>query len=354
MATRLGEYVEQIDAPQPLTPALRTAISASISGTLGLLELLDCPELPELRQQFEGCSSALTSSADASAIESQVAVLVQVTQRAAEQLSARRNTESAETQTLISTIQEALSTLSGEAESMSTNALQSTERLEKVARMNNILELKARLKTEVFVLKTQTTEGEKAWRKSVKSLGKRIATLESQLQTSKQEGALDGLTKVTNRGTFDKVCEEWLGKGILQFSLFLVDVDDFKKINDTYGHPEGDRVLRMVADALQSAVRTGQDVVARLGGDEFAVLARNLPPRGAEALFERFVTAFRDGGSKLDPPMPPVTFSGGVTEFSAGDTEKSLMHRADAALYEAKHRGKDRLVIRQKPLMRDL
>jgi diguanylate cyclase len=137
--------------------------------------------------------------------------------------------------------------------------------------------------------------------------------------------------------------------------LVLLDVDDFKKINDTHGHAIGDRVLVAVASALRTAVRSNQDLVARIGGDEFAVLAIGLTLRQAESRFQNFISKLAPENTRSgDTPLPPVGISCGIAEFSAGDTVESLSQRADQALYEAKRAGKNRVVVKRKPYLRDL
>jgi diguanylate cyclase (GGDEF)-like protein len=134
----------------------------------------------------------------------------------------------------------------------------------------------------------------------------------------------------------------------------MIDIDNFKTINDKHGHPVGDRALIAVAHALQSSVRK-EDVVGRVGGDEFAILVPDLPIRQAEARLRMLTTSLAavpiatHGGSTL-----MITLSVGLAEYSAGDTIDSLKERADNALYEAKRLGRNRVVVKSKPTLRDL
>jgi diguanylate cyclase (GGDEF)-like protein len=123
-------------------------------------------------------------------------------------------------------------------------------------------------------------------------------------------------------------------------SLIYMDLDNFKDINDTHGHQTGDGVLRLVADAMRSSVRTA-DVVGRLGGDEFAVLMPETDAPLADAAAKRLVASLRT----VFKGTPSVTASIGVVSCIATDASTDdLLRRADQAMYDAKKAGKDRVV----------
>ncbi len=130
------------------------------------------------------------------------------------------------------------------------------------------------------------------------------------------------------------------------FSVLMIDVDHFKRINDTYGHPAGDSVLRRLAELLGSGCRF-EDVVGRYGGEEFVVLCRNIGPRGAMELAERlrvlvesetFWVPHGEDESELF-----VTISLGVAAWQPGLTPEQLVSHADEALYQAKAKGRNRV-----------
>jgi len=120
-------------------------------------------------------------------------------------------------------------------------------------------------------------------------------------------------------------------------SVLFVDLDHFKRINDTCGHPVGDQVLVAVAGFLKDAIRTS-DTLGRFGGEEFVVLLPDTPVERAHAAAERWLS----GLPTLEIPGMtwPVTASGGVSHFQSGDTPESLLARCDSALYQAKADGR--------------
>lgn len=153
----------------------------------------------------------------------------------------------------------------------------------------------------------------------------------------------DVLTNVLNARAF----AERLGQELERnrryprpLSLIYMDLDNFKIINDTHGHQTGDAVLRLVADAMRSSVRTA-DVVGRLGGDEFAVLMPETDAPLADAAAKRLVASLRN----VFKGTPNVTASIGVVSCAATDASTDdLLRRADQAMYDAKKMGKDRVV----------
>jgi diguanylate cyclase (GGDEF)-like protein len=135
--------------------------------------------------------------------------------------------------------------------------------------------------------------------------------------------------------------------------MAMVDVDDFKAVNDRCGHAIGDKVLVTVAQTLSASVRS-DDLVARLGGDEFAILAAGLTLTQAEGRFGGITRAVHGACRPLVEEGMTASISVGLAEYSAGDTLDSLQQRADTALYQAKKSGKGRVAAKATPLIRDL
>ncbi|GAB3372387.1 GGDEF domain-containing protein [Spongiibacter taiwanensis] len=126
-----------------------------------------------------------------------------------------------------------------------------------------------------------------------------------------------------------------------EFAVVLIDLDHFKKINDTYGHDVGDQVLRSYAALLTAGIRKS-DIAARYGGEEFVVLARHTGQRGAATLCEHLQARTRE---QWPEGLPPLTASMGVAIYDGRESAEAVLSRADKALYRAKHEGRDRVVF---------
>ncbi len=159
----------------------------------------------------------------------------------------------------------------------------------------------------------------------------------------------DVKTGLFNHGFFMVRLHEEIARGKragYTFSVIMMDVDQFKSFNDSYGHLAGDRVLECIAEALKANIRD-LDVLARFGGEEFTVLLPETNREQAWAVSERL----RESVENLDIPwsqaLPRVTISSGVAVFSSGDLQDAdiLLSRADEALYSSKERGRNRTTI---------
>ncbi len=160
--------------------------------------------------------------------------------------------------------------------------------------------------------------------------------------------ATDGLTGLANRRARQSQLRNELARAArdgTRLSLLMVDVDHFKAFNDTHGHPEGDAVLVGIAEVLGRRLRS-TDLAARYGGEEFAALLPNTARADARRVAAKLVSAVRDqhfrGGQSQ--PSGRVTISVGVATWSGGDeSAEAFVARADAALYQAKNAGRDRV-----------
>jgi diguanylate cyclase (GGDEF)-like protein len=170
--------------------------------------------------------------------------------------------------------------------------------------------------------------------------------LDAHFQKQLYESALrDGLTNSFNRRYFlDRLNGEikFARRHQSSLALLFLDLDHFKKINDNYGHPAGDRVLAEISGQISRMLRT-EDVFARYGGEEFAVVCRGIDQVGAEALANRILTAVRDMRIEHAGRTILVTVSIGVAVDGTLPDVQALIAAADAAMYEAKRQGRDRI-----------
>jgi diguanylate cyclase (GGDEF)-like protein len=160
------------------------------------------------------------------------------------------------------------------------------------------------------------------------------------------ESALrDGLTATFNRRYFvDRLNAEmrFANRHEKALALLFVDIDHFKKINDTYGHQAGDYVLAAVARELNTTIRA-EDVLARYGGEEFAIICREIEKEGALALGERLRSAVERAKFEHEGRTIPVTISVGAAVAHKPQQVQPLIASADAAMYEAKRAGRNRV-----------
>ena len=253
---------------------------------------------------------------------------------------------------LVALVRDTVSLLAGDGDSFSADVAQAAEKFNALIQIRDVQQLKQKLMAEVGDLQRLAADRQQQWRETVAMFESRVESLETQLVIVRQEAVIDPLTGVGNRREFENAFAECMGAANRQFVVAVFDLDNFKSINDTGGHAAGDDVLRVVAQTLKTSVRS-TDVVARIGGDEFALIGFGATLREAQHRLNSVVTTLATIPTGLEKP-DHVTVSCGVAEFSAGDTMESLMSRADNALYEAKRQGKNRLVAKTPPFIRDL
>ena len=173
-----------------------------------------------------------------------------------------------------------------------------------------------------------------------------ITQLEAQLQEMSEQVQEDHLTGALNRRGFDNAFRREVTylshtQGLLCFAL--LDIDNFKQLNDTHGHQVGDDALVYLVEAVKETLRR-EDVISRYGGEEFAILLPNSALKEAIstiARIKRYLTKkfFLHGNNRL-----LITFSAGVAQYQPGESQESLFKRADEALYRAKSNGKNQIV----------
>ncbi len=174
-----------------------------------------------------------------------------------------------------------------------------------------------------------------------------IAEQRRQIEELRVQARIDGLTRIPNRSAFDERLAEYislLARANLTFSLLLLDVDFFKRVNDVYGHVNGDRVLRGVAARISDAVRQN-DFAARYGGEEFAVIFPATDVKDAYQVADRLRQDIAKTNFRLDDQVVKMTISGGLAQVQPGMTAEHIIEEADAALYQAKDTGRNRILI---------
>ena len=159
---------------------------------------------------------------------------------------------------------------------------------------------------------------------------------------------LDTVTGLPNRLAYEERMEQefarWKRFGA-PLTLMVWDVDDFKSINDRFGHQAGDRALRVIAQSLKARLRE-TDFIARFGGEEFVTLLCGTEGEEAIKVAEQMRQSVNENGFHSHGKPVPVTISCGIATFRTSDNFDSVFSRADKALYEAKRAGKNRCELR--------
>jgi diguanylate cyclase len=190
----------------------------------------------------------------------------------------------------------------------------------------------------------------KALEGELQASSEQVAELRDKLDDVRKESMTDPLTQIANRKAFDEAVKSAL-TGVAEgeeVSLLMCDIDHFKKFNDSWGHQTGDQVLRLVAACLSENTK-GRDTAARYGGEEFSVLLRGTSLAAATKVADQIratVETKKLVKKSTGDILGTITISIGVAQFGRGEGVESVVRRADACLYGAKHHGRN-MVINQ-------
>ncbi len=170
-------------------------------------------------------------------------------------------------------------------------------------------------------------------------------SIELRAKELEEMALLDNLTRLANRHGIEKGlvgCFEEGKRFGMSFGILFMDIDYFKKVNDTYGHDVGDRVLKYVAETLVKSARPF-DLIGRWGGEEFIAIIRNVSGESIEEIGNRMRRLVEESYLMLSQTKLQVTLSLGATYMRADDTVDTLIKRADRLLYQSKENGRNRM-----------
>jgi len=191
------------------------------------------------------------------------------------------------------------------------------------------------------------TEREQELKAKLLELESETQGLREQIREAAIKAVKDAVTGLPNRQAYDDRMEQefsrWKRFGE-PLAVLVWDIDDFKKINDTYGHQSGDKALHAMAQKLKATIRE-TDFIARYGGEEFVVLLVGTDLDGAKEVAEKMRKRIEKVGLKANTDMIRMTVSGGISMFQQGDLPQEVFERADQALYKAKRNGKNQWIV---------
>jgi len=244
----------------------------------------------------------------------------------------------------------AITTLSTENQEYNRKVYEQSKQIEAITMLDDIKTMKKKVIKEVEAIQATVRKKEEQDRQQMEAFAKQISRLNVELKKVKTEAMTDGLTKAYNREAFDRYIGKIVGQNTIKrspFSLLMLDIDDFKKINDEYGHQIGDRVLVALVRKCTQFTRD-VDFLARYGGEEFVIVLPGASLRNALKKAQRLRKAI--AGTYYTPDKEKkdngfsITVSIGASSFRKNDSVSTIIDRSDKALYQAKRTGKNRVV----------
>jgi diguanylate cyclase len=228
------------------------------------------------------------------------------------------------------------------------------EKIIEISGLDDIKKIKNALKLEVEQMREIVNLKQDQEKRQIRLLASQVNSLQTELESAKAKALTDGLTGVYNRQALDDYLDEKIERSETtpaDFSVLMIDIDNFKQINDKYGHVIGDRVLVALAQKCRGFIRS-EDFIARYGGEEFTIVLEGAPFRHAVKKAQQIcatIASVRYATSESQSEdYLSMSVSIGVSQYKKGDTCEQLIQRADQALYEAKHKGKN-CVVGRKP-----
>jgi diguanylate cyclase len=255
----------------------------------------------------------------------------------------------AELKSMIAVLTDAIASLSHGNEDYHERILKTTQTLSKISQLEDIRKIRSSLSVEISLLKDAVKEQQSKDRQQQARLSESVETLQTKLKAAINRSLRDPLTDLYNREGWDQELTEACRAASVTnrpFTVALVDVDHFKRINDTGGHQVGDVILKKLAAFFKESLRA-EDFIARLGGDEFAFVLSAPSLDRAQGRLERLCKDISKPtyNCSIDGKefYLKISISAGLSLYRPEDTPESLTRRADEALYLAKKGGKNRV-----------
>lgn len=318
----------------------RAALRAYLAG-LRAIEEYPVPVQRDLVYEFQGRLKGLRrrlgTNPEASALEESTHWLERELKNFAERSAHLLDLKDQEIRSIIHILAEAAATITAQNEAHASQLGQFTRELETISRQTSLVEIRRRLAEEVQRFKTYVASVREEQASSVEQLRRDLELFRERLEKAEALAFTDALTGVANRAEGERRLGECVRRGE-PFSILFLDLNDFKSINDRWGHTAGDLVLKTFARRLAQNVRPG-DTVCRWGGDEFLVIFPDC--RLATALDRaKELAAICSGVYRLaaanEEISIPISVAVGAAEYCRGESTQDLIARADKFLYREK------------------
>lgn len=259
------------------------------------------------------------------------------------------NEKEKEFKDIIKILTEAIAVMSQDNSDFNTDLLNHSAKLKELDSIDDIIKIKEGLKVQVEEVSQVIKKKSENDSNKLVLLSNKVNILNEDLKKAAKASMIDKLSGAFNRLAFDKHISSLVGKVAFRwstFSVLMIDIDNFKNINDKHGHLVGDRVIIATVQKCKSILRKN-DFVARFGGEEFVVILDGSTLKIAERKAHEICKAISSTDFIIDKEKPNATLSFtvsiGVSLFGSGDTANSVIERADKSLYKAKNAGKNRV-----------
>ena len=262
--------------------------------------------------------------------------------RQKEYLRSREN----EFKDIIELLTKAMASIDEKNQLFNQGILEQTEKIEQITLLDDIKKIKNSLQEKSTQMRKTVRDKQSYDKMEIDRLSNKVKSLNIELEIALAQSLKDGLTGVYNRKAFDNYLKDLLEhSNVMQshFSMLLLDIDDFKQINDRFGHQIGDRVILAVTEICKEGIRK-EDHLARYGGDEFAIVLPGVLLKNSVKKAKRLCKKISRISYSLNDVQDGLNLSFsvsfGVSAYKRGDTVNTITERADKALYAAKHAGK--------------
>jgi diguanylate cyclase len=253
------------------------------------------------------------------------------------------NTKFNELRVMLSELAEDFGSITEDNTNFSDQIKDSMSHIEKTIELDEIKEIRKRITQETSSMRNVVAKKQEKDAIIIDSLTSKVKSMKVELASAKEEVMIDGLTQIYNRKAFDKKISDFFkkkSKRKSQFTLVMIDIDYFKKVNDEYGHTIGDEILKKVARTIKDTFRLN-DFVARFGGEEFSVLIDRIDNHYIMEVCERLRIAIEAINFTVRSERIPTSASIGIAFSKQTDTPNTLISRSDKALYLAKESGRN-------------
>jgi diguanylate cyclase (GGDEF)-like protein len=341
-----GELAVDLEAARVRVSTLESVASTLLGCVRALVLDLEDLGATEVKAGLATLAGEIRGSTDLAALTAATAREQREVLAFADREREYLDTRDTELRRIIQVLSDGLAGVSTGAAAFHRRLLDNGTRLEAASRLSDLQRMRAAITAEVQGLRTAIAERQAEETTQARALRSEIEQLRLNVARAQTEARTDPLTGAANRGAFDEELARrcaLASAGREYFTLLIADIDFFKKINDTYGHPVGDRVLTAFVGFLRARVRE-TDMVARCGGEEFGVILPGATLRPAMRKARKMIEELAHSDWEVDPTTKlRFTASMGIAEWQSGDEPASLIARVDKALYRSKNEGRNRV-----------